>query len=137
MFFKKKQIQEAPKLDYTKWNDDLGFLNFISTRKKNITKEYLISVYQKQKSDKDYLTDEEIEPIVNDIVNEIISQISDSYKSFLIEKYFGSIESLIKFISEDVYVDLTSDAINRNIKKITATVQKNALSALSGMNKKQ
>lgn len=121
--------------DYTNWEKDLGFLNLILNRKKGITKEFLIGIYDKQKKDKDYLTDEELEPIISRVVNEVSVQIGEPYKNFLIKKYFGTESNLIIFITEDVYVDLVSDAINRNIKKISSTLQKNVLAAVSNLNK--
>lgn len=121
--------------DYTNWEKDLGFLNLILNRKKGITKEFLIGIYDKQKKDKDYLTDEELEPIISRVVNEVSVQIGEPYKNFLIKKYFGTESNLIIFITEDVYVDLVSDAINRNIKKISSTLQKNVLTAVSNLNK--
>lgn len=130
MFNRKKEAQPTPPPDYTKWEQDFGFLNLILTRKKNITKEYLIGIYQKQKSASDYLTDEEIQPIVEDIIQEVINQIGTEYKQFLINKYFGSLENLVRYVSEDVFVDLTSDAIQRNVKKIMATVQRNLITSL-------
>lgn len=136
-WFKKKEPPKVEKeVDYTKWEADFGFLTLILSRKKGITKEFLIGIYDKQKSDKDYLKDEEIEPIISNVVGETIEQLGSKYKSFLIDKYFGSEENLIKFVSEDVYVDLVSDAIKRNVKKITTTVQKNTMRALGNLNNK-
>ena len=134
--FNRKKTEETPKTpDYTNWEKDLGFLTLILTRKKNITKEYLINIYSKQKSDRDYLKDEEIEPIINNIIIETVEQIGSKYLNFIIEKYFGTRDNLIKFITEDVYVDLTSDAINRNIKKITTTLQNQKIGNLKKLNK--
>lgn len=131
--FNKKQIQKQP--DYTNFEKEFGFLNLILSRKKGITKEFLIGVYANQKSEKDYLTDEEINPIVEDIVIEVLSQIGDTYKNFLIDKYFGDEEALIKYITEDVYVDLISDSINRNTIKIKNGMYGKLVSNLGKLNK--
>lgn len=120
--------------DYTNLEKDFGFLTLILSRKKNITKEYLINIYSRQKSDTDYIQDEEIEPIISQVVEEVLSQIGDSYKNFLIEKYFGTYENLVIFVTEDVYVDLTSSAISRNIEKINKNVRKSALDVISKIN---
>ena len=134
-WFRKEQLVEKDKpLDYTNWEKDLGFLTLILSRKKGITKEFLIGIYDKQKKDTDYLTDDELEPIVGNIVNEVVDQLGAKYKIFLIDKYFGSEESLVKFITEDVYVDLVSDSINRNIKKISSNIQKKFIKNLTGLN---
>lgn len=139
MFGKKKEIQTTQDdkhiRDYTTWEKDFGFLLLILSRKKGITKEFLISIYDKQKKDKDYLTDEELEPIITKVVEEVVSQVGENYKKFLIEKYFGTEANFISFITEDVYVDLVSDAIKRNSKKITTTVQNNLLKSLGHLNK--
>ena len=52
------------------------------------------------------------------------SQIGSEYKDFLITKYFGTEKNFLIFVTEDVYVDLISDAINRNIKKINNTLKR-------------
>lgn len=133
MFHREKNIEKKP-VDYTNWEKDLGFLNLILSRKKGITKQYVIAVYTTQKKDKDYLTDEELEPIVSKVITETINQIGDEYKQFLISKYFGTEENLIKFISEDVYVDLTTDAINRNLSKISSNLQKQFINNINNLN---
>lgn len=132
--FKKKKAEVKPQISYTDWEKDFGFLNLIMSRKKGITKEFVIGIYSNQKSDKDYLTDEELDPHVQSAVNEVMSQIGDNYKNFLINKYFGTEENLLKFITEDIYVDLVSDTINRNIGKIKLTLQKQQMNMVSKMN---
>ena len=125
IFKKKKQTdQPAKPQSYTEWEKDFGFLNLVLTRKKNITKQFLISVFNNQKADKDYLSDEELDPIITNTVNEVNSQIGSEYKEFLITKYFGTEKNFLIFVTEDVYVDLISDAINRNIKKINNTLKR-------------
>ena len=87
LFSKKEKIE--PQLEYNNWEKDFGFLTLILTRKKNIIKEYLINVYANQKQSKtDYLTDDEIESFVDQISNEVISQVGDKYKNYLINKYY-------------------------------------------------
>lgn len=125
IFKKKKQTDQTAKpQSYTEWEKDFGFLNLVLTRKKNITKQFLISVFNNQKADKDYLSDEELDPIITNTVNEVNSQIGSEYKDFLITKYFGTEKNFLIFVTEDVYVDLISDAINRNIKKINNTLKR-------------
>ena len=125
IFKKKKQTdQPAKPQSYTEWEKDFGFLNLVLTRKKNITKQFLISVFNNQKADKDYLSDEELDPIITNTVNEVNSQIGSEYKDFLITKYFGTEKNFLIFVTEDVYVDLISDAINRNVKKINNTLKR-------------
>lgn len=131
MFGKNKKPDEPKKFEYTNWEKDLGFLQLILTREKNIVKEFVINVYSGQKDVKDYLSDKEIDPLISDIVETVISRLGDNYKDFLIEKYFGTQDSLISFISEDVYVDLISDSINRNNNKIKAQFQEKVIKDLN------
>ena len=135
--FKKKNINiEKKEHDYTKMSNEFEFLMLILTRKKNITKEFVINVYTTQQSDGDYLRDEDIEDTITKIVNETINEIGENYKKFLIEHYFGTLENLIKFISEDVYVDLVADAIGRNNKKSVSILTKKATNIISKLNNK-
>lgn len=127
---KKKQEPVVINYDYTKWTEDFGFFNLLLARKKGIVKEFLIGTYSKQKSSTDYLTDEEIEPVVLNCVLEVITQISGNYKQFLIDKYFGSLDNMIKFITEDCYVDLITDSIKRNSTKVIKNVQKDVTTKL-------
>lgn len=133
---KKEKEQKLTTNNYNDWEKDFGFLQLILSRKKGITKEFLIGVYSKQK-DKDYLTDEEIEKPIQNIVSEVITQIGDNYKNFLIEKYFGTLENLIKYISEDVYVDITTDAIKRNMTKISEQMTKKLIGSINTLNNKK
>ena len=135
MFGKKKKEEPKKPVDYTNWDKDLGFLTLILSRKKAITREFLIGIYSQQKSEKDYLTDEEIETPIENIVLDVLKQLSDEYREFLIQKYFGTKESLIQYITEDVYVDLVNDAIKRNTGKIKSNIQANLLKNLSNISK--
>jgi len=127
MFGKKKKLKE-PKIivdtNYVDWDKDLGFLNLLMIRKKNITKNYLINIYSGQLKDTDFIRDEDLAPIIEKSITEVLAQISGKYKEYIIEKYFGSKEELIKFITEDFFVDLTSSAINENYQKIKKNVTK-------------
>lgn len=125
--FKKKEKQPIVNHDYKNWEDDFGFLNLISSRKKKIIKEYVINIYSKQKSENDYLTDEEIEPIIDNCIKEILSQLGQEYKDYLIKHYFGNERNLISFISEDVYTDLVTDSININVVKMRKHLQKKSV----------
>jgi valyl-tRNA synthetase len=134
--FRRKKPVIQPDHDYTQTEKEFTFLSLILTRKKNITKEFIINVYTTQQSDGDYLRDEDIEDIIGKIVNEVISEIGDNYKNYLVKHYFGSFENLVKYISEDVYVDLVADAINRNSKKSSTMLAKKATEVISKLNKK-
>lgn len=116
------------------WTKDYEPLNFVMQRKKNITKNYVINVVATQKEKDTYLTDLELEPIVEQSVFETISVLDGIYKEYMIKKYFGSEESLISFIAEDYYVDLTSYAINKNTEKIKKVMTDTLVKNISDMN---
>lgn len=134
MFFKKKD--NIPALDYTNWEKDLGFLNLILQRKKRITIDYFINVFSNQKTDKDYINDEELEPLIQKVIEDVLKQLGVYYKNYIIKKYFGTLEGLIAFITEDVYVDLTTEAINRNLSKMQRGLQSKIINNLQNMNNK-
>lgn len=129
--FKKKKQEEKKQCDYTKWQEDLGFLQLILSRKKGITKEFIIHTYSSQKNNTGYLKDDEIEPIVENTVNDVLTAIGDNYRNFLIDKYFGTDKAFINYVTEDVYVDLVSDSINANQKKIQALTENNLVRSLN------
>ena len=134
--FKKKNKKELnSSFNYTTFDEDFKFLNMIMTRKKNITKEFQINTFSTQQAEKDFLRDEDIEPHILNITNETIGSIGDNYKNFLVSKYFGSIENLIKFIAEEIYVSLVSEVINKNAEKTTKLVRKTVIESISNLNR--
>lgn len=139
MFGKKKNIE--PSIDWNKfstdWSKDFEFLNFVMQRKKAITKNFLIDVVGGQKEKDTYLTDDEIEPIIEKNVIETDSLIRGDYREFLIHKYFGNAENYLAFIAEDYYVDLTAYAINKNSDKIRKIATAKLTSAITNLNKRQ
>ena len=134
MFGKKKQKEEILYTDYTNWDKDLGFLTLLMTRKKNITKNYLITVYATQLKDTDYIRDEDLEPVIVKSVQELMSELAKSYKTFLITKYFGNENELVKFLTEDFYVELTNAAIVQNAEKIKNNAAKKRAAEVGRMN---
>ena len=136
MFRKKKKLEATPLQfnNYLDWEKELGFLSHIMTRKQNITLNFLINVYSSQLNEKEYLRDEDIDPIIDKDVKETLDEISDAYKDFLISKYFGSIENLTKYITEDFYVTLAGATINTNKSKIRMNSQKKAIELISKFN---
>lgn len=125
--FGKKKKEEMARLsarasNYTDWDKDLGFLTLILTRKKNITKEFLLNTYNMQTTAKNPLTDADLEEPITNITIDILGSLGKNYKTFLVEKYFGSEERLIEYIAEDVYVDLVGAAIQINKGKARITL---------------
>lgn len=117
---KKKKVEEPKQKEYSysKWDEDFGFYLLISDRKKNITKTYLIDLYSSQKSERDTFNDDDLDIVVKGTTLDILNQLGDNYKNFLIDKYFGTLESLIYFVNEDVYVSLFNAALEAGIEKI-------------------
>jgi len=136
LFKKKKEEPKVLFTDYTNWDKDLGFLTLLMTRKKNITKNYFINIYSSQLKDTDYVRDEDLEPIIIKSVNEIIKELSESYKIFLVTKYFGNEKELIKFLTEDFYVELSNAAIVQNTEKIRSNATKKRVIDVNKMNSK-
>jgi hypothetical protein len=129
--FGKKKVQQPVDTNYQDWDKDLGFLTLILTRKKNITKNYFINIFKTQLKETDYITDEDLFPIIQQGVEETMSEISESYKQYLITKYFRSEAELIKFVTEDFYVDLTTAAITQNGEKIKLNIIRKNVSSMS------
>lgn len=121
---KKRELERVVDSNYVEWDKDLGFLNLIVTRKKNIIKNFLINTYSNQLKDTDFIRDDEIKQLIEKTLNEIMLQINGNYKDYIIKKYFGTEEELVKFVTEDVYVDLTAAAISENYIKIKKNVSK-------------
>ena len=139
--FGKKKKNMIPPVDWNKfsadWSKDFEFLNFVMQRKKAITKNFLIDVVGSQKEKDTYLTDDEIEPIIEKNVIETDNLVRGEYRDFLIHKYFGNEDNYLAFIAEDYYVDLTAYAINKNSDKIKKIVTAKLTNAVSNLNKKQ
>jgi len=124
--------EESANLDnYTEWEKDLGFLMLIMSRKKNITKNYYINIFSTQLSSTDYIRDEDLEALIYGGVIEVIKELSENYKKYLTTKYFNSEEQLVKFITEEFYVDLTSAAINQNNSKIRDNIIKKKVTEMT------
>jgi hypothetical protein len=135
--FKKKEAGKELEIkytDYNNWEKDLGFLTLVITRKKNITKNYYINIYATQLKDTDYIRDEDIQDIILSGVQEVMSEIALSYKNYLISKYFKNERELIKFITEEFYVDLTSAAIVQNSDKVKANLIKRKVAEVGRQN---
>ena len=133
MFGKKKKIEpeKASELNYSQWETELGFLTLLMTRKKNIVKNYFIGIYKTQLvKDTDFIRDEDLEQAISDSIYEVFNEISPVYKNHLVYKYFGSEQELLKYITEDFYVDLTAAAISQNNEKVRLSVLKRKVESL-------
>jgi len=121
---------------FTEWDKEMGFLFVKMNRKKNIIKNYFIDIYATQlPKDNDYIREEDISEQMADGVFEVFTEIGGRYRTHLIDKYFGSNAELIKFITEDFYVDLTAEVISKNNAKIRLIAVKENVKRLSEQNK--
>ncbi len=136
MFGKKKK--EEPKVyDYTKWESDLGFLSLTITRKLNIAKEFNLKILADQMREENaFLGDKDITELYENTTADIYDALAESYKKYLIDKYFGSDKALIAFIAETVIEELIVTAIDKNNLKIKTKYSKEMVNAISELNKK-
>jgi hypothetical protein len=129
--FSKEKKKIAVDNNYIEWEKDLGFLSLLMSRKKGIIKNYFINIFKTQLGPTDYIRDEDLEDMIQNSVVEVFSELSENYKDYLTVKYFGTDEGLVRFITEDFYVELTSEAIIQNNEKIKFNTMKKAVAALS------
>lgn len=126
MFGKKyKEIiakqQEQIKLlsnNYTIWENDLGFLVLIISRATAAHKVFFLETYSSQLEGNMMIKDEDLTESYNELVEEIISTLSDTYVNYLVTKYFKSKEKLIQFVSDSVYMEVIKNASQTNKAKL-------------------
>lgn len=124
-------------LDYTKWEQDFGYLTLLINRKIEISKRFFLGILSDQLADsKNYIRDEDVQKEFNNIVSEIWNSISDNYKNFLVNKYFKDEQELIKFLAETVYSELVKIAITNNNDKISKIYSAELINKISELNKK-
>lgn len=124
-------------LDYTKWEQDFGYLTLLINRKIEISKRFFLGILSDQLADsKNYIRDEDIQKEFKNIVSEIWNSVSDNYKNFLVNKYFKDEQELIKFLAETVYSELVKIAINNNNDKISKIYSAELINKISELNKK-
>ena len=106
---------------YSNYEADLGFLSLLITRHVNMAKRFVIDPLNDRLDKKDFLRDEDIKEIHNNITASIIMDISDQYKTMLITKYFKDETRLIKFIDDNILFTLQNLAIDANKNRIGKT----------------
>lgn len=125
---------------YSNYEADLGFLSLLITRHVNMAKRFVIDPLNDRLDKKDFLRDEDIKEIHNNITASIIMDISDQYKTMLITKYFKDETRLIKFIDDNILFTLQNLAIDANKNRIGKTYndvfQKSVLN-LNNINKQK
>ena len=99
-------------------------------------KTFNLNVLNEQLDNKSYLNSSDITKFIDSSINNIIEKLSDKYISFLVEKYFRNRDELIAFITEEIFFDFTSSAINSNSSKIIQSIQAQNIEALRKRNEK-
>lgn len=137
MFGKKKKAEPVKAYDYTKWEADLGFLTLTITRKINIAKEFNLKLLADQmREDNTFLADKDIADLYQSTTADIYDSLSETYKAYLTDKYFGTEKALIAFIAETVIEELIMTAIEKNNLKIKTKYSKEMVDAISKLNDK-
>lgn len=120
---------------YKGWVDDFGFLNLMMSKKMAIVKEYYIKPMTDRQQDGvkgSYIKGDDLDKMYLDVVTEIFSSLSKNYTDYLISKYFSDEKALIEFVSESVYSELVSSAVNANSGKIVSQFSSKERQAQAG-----
>lgn len=140
MFSKKKKETNnlAPNiLNYTTWEQDLGFLTLMITRATNHHKLYFIDTYMTQLEGNMMIRDEDIQESYVQLVEEVVESLSENYINFLITKYFKNKLALITFISDSVYLEILANANKANKNKIEGIRHKQVAKEVLSLNVKK
>ncbi len=133
MFWKKKRDEkiEHPQytpsdiamasimIDYTRYDGEMKFLDKLI----NTNKEYMRSFFIQSESIKSgnmSVVEEVILEKVKTLTAEAFESISESYKEFMVKKYFGSVDSLIGYMFGELYLfsaNVTSATNTNKAKK--------------------
>lgn len=121
--------------DFSGWESDFGFLMMCMQRELNMTIDMNVKIFAAQ-LDKptDYVRDEDMYSPYIKSVNAVYDMLSDHYKQFLIDKYFGSEKMLVTFIAETIYSEIVKAANEANTTKIKKIATDNGIQILNKMN---
>lgn len=108
--------------NYRDWDKDLGFLILQINRQIQYGTKYeipsIMSVMKDNKSE--FIKDNDLNETYASLTNEILTELSDQYKTYLCTKYFKDEQALAKFIYESIYTALVDASIEANNEKIQA-----------------
>jgi hypothetical protein len=104
--------------NYTTWESDLGFLVLIISRATSAHKVFFLETYSSQLEGNMMIKDEDLTESYNELVEEIVSTLSDEYVNYLVTRYFKSKEKLIQFVSDSVYMEVIKNASMTNKAKL-------------------
>lgn len=136
-----KAATPAKKYDkFDDWENDFGFLMMCMQRELNMTIDMNVKIFAAQlEKSTDYVKDADMLEPYTKSVNSVYEMMSDQYKQFLIDKYFGGEKMLITFIAETIYSEIVkaaNDANNTKIKRIATESGIKILNKMNGIKKK-
>lgn len=111
---KSKTENSLKQFDYSKYDDDFKYLHYIINRERDIALNYILHPMEIQFDEKLTITDDDVNNVVSDVSEKVLGYLGDSYKAYLVDKYFTTQENLIVYVVEEVQTFLTSHAIIKN-----------------------
>ena len=135
---KNKSKTEAlqKQFDYSKYDEDFKYLHYIINRERDIALNYILNPMEIQFDEKLTITDNDVNNVVADVSEKVLGYLGDSYKTYLVNKYFTTLENLITYIVEEVQTFLTSHAIIKNFDRAKRNLIKDRQISIFDMNEK-
>ena len=135
---KNKSKTEAlqKQFDYSKYDEDFKYLHYIINRERDIALNYILNPMEIQFDEKLPITDNDVNNVVADVSEKVLGYLGDSYKTYLVNKYFTTLENLITYIVEEVQTFLTSHAIIKNFDRAKRNLIKDRQISIFDMNEK-
>jgi hypothetical protein len=124
--------------DYTKWNEDFGFIIMMMSNELSIQTKYVVDILVKQYSSANNglgtVHDRDIEDIFSEMLRTIIGELSDNYVSFMTSKYFKSDTAFYNWIGTYLYGSLVETATKINTDQIKTTYASTSAQKIYAMN---
>lgn len=121
MFNKKKAVLP---INYNDWEKDFGFLNYMLQIKQQLIWSATIDiVLSKPIANSDrapQVTEAEAMDATEKIVESVTAALSDTYKIFIINKYFKDENAFLTYLVETVYYDTITYSLDKNRKSTKA-----------------
>lgn len=135
---KNKSKTEAlqKQFDYSKYDEDFKYLHYMINRERDIALNYILNPMEIQFDEKLTITDNDVNNVVADVSEKVLGYLGDSYKTYLVNKYFTTLENLITYIVEEVQTFLTSHAIIKNFDRAKRNLIKDRQISIFDMNEK-
>jgi hypothetical protein len=133
----KSKTENPPKqFDYSKYDEDFKYLHYIINRERDIALNYILHPMEIQFDEKLTITDDDVNNVVSDVSEKVLGYLGDNYKTYLVDKYFTTLENLIVYIVEEVQTFLTSHAIVKNFDRAKRNLIKDRQISIFDMNEK-